>query len=190
MTDYLEPLLEQRDEDGEEGEAPALDETFPRKWRARAAPEGPDGPVPSAAPGGYAAAFSAEDGGAAETWEGLSAPDPLSPAEERAGASAALAQTPAEETPRRGADTSGPEGGRGGSGAAGLSDALRESGGAGGAASSLLRRLRAAAPEALPARRAAVFQEEPVSAPEADWEAFDRRLERDARRYDGGLEPY
>lgn len=186
MTDYLEPLLEQRSEDGEEREVPALgaEGTFPGKRRAQAAPAVPAVPAASAAPGGYAAAPAA---GGADVPGGLSVPRRRVPAGERAAASAVRMEASEKEAPDRGADTFAPEGGRGQRTAAELSAALRENGGTGGAAS-LLRRLRAASlPEGLSARRAEVFREESVRAPEADWEEFDRRLERDARRYDGGM---
>lgn len=58
-------------------------------------------------------------------------------------------------------------------------------------AEGLSRRLAQAslASAAAPAR--VVFDGDPGADPAAaDWEAFDRLLERDARRYDGGLGPY
>lgn len=76
---------------------------------------------------------------------------------------------------------------RGVRGGAGRTAALaRETGGAAG----LARRLsEAALSEAAPART--VFAAEMINAsPAGDWEEFDRRLERDARRYDGGMGIY
>lgn len=58
-----------------------------------------------------------------------------------------------------------------------------------GAAGLEQRLSQAALAAAAPAR--AVFREEAEGTPPpADWEEFDRRLERDARRYDGGLGMY
>lgn len=59
-------------------------------------------------------------------------------------------------------------------------------------AAGLARRLTQAALAAPPETARTLFAAEPgeKTAPSAGWEEFDRRLERDARRYDGGIELY
>lgn len=57
-------------------------------------------------------------------------------------------------------------------------------------AAGLARRLAQAALATPPEAARTLFAVEEKSAPSAGWEEFDRRLERDARRYDGGIELY
>lgn len=59
-----------------------------------------------------------------------------------------------------------------------------------GSAAGLARRLAQAALATPPEAARTLFAVEEKSAPSAGWEEFDRRLERDARRYDGGIELY
>lgn len=61
---------------------------------------------------------------------------------------------------------------------------------AGGAAGLARRLARASLASAAAPARAAFDAPEPVPSEGMDWEEFDRRLERDARRYDGGMGMY
>ena len=206
MTDYLELLLERRREEDEEKESLRLGAeeaaVVPPKSTAESGPDiprqvrtgwegrpelsvGREPYLPGAAigrrtagtPGLFGAILTqAGEIGAAPRGRTAAARDAL------------------EEALGRAEDVlGGPEGdGRGQPGLSGLS--ARDAGVPSGGAAALARRLsRAAAsePGVVPAARRAVFDEGTrESAPGADWEEFDRRLERDARRYDGGMWVY
>ena len=190
MTDYLELLLERRREEEEEQDVPRLDAeaaVFPGK-RGREKPEGASG----------------SSGGS--RWASLETrPDKREVSGMEDSAAAVLAETAgAWAAPRRESDGAVLEqalgravdamdtAGRGAArGTAGLSRlpgrALPPSG---GAAALAVRLSQAALASAAPAVRAVFDTVEEAPSPGTDWEEFDRRLERDARRYDGGLGMY
>lgn len=218
MTDYLELLLERRQEEEEENrEAPVLEpegETFSGKRPSKGAVKSPE---PS--PGGGARPGQGTAGRRGHAWSGPPIPEASRPAAsgetvwprrpETAGEllEQRLEQVPDALTGRaQGQTPAAPEP----SGLPPVSDASyldRLAQGTGsaiggaegparrtdfpGGAEGLARRLAQAslATAAAPAR--VVFDGDSGTAPAAvDWEAFDRQLERDARRYDGGLVLY
>lgn len=224
MTDYLELLLERRQEEEEENrEAPVLEpegETFSGKRASKGA-----GKSPEPSPGGGARPGQGTVDHTGHVWSGPPVPEStafrpaasgetgrprrpepaVEPLEQRleqvpdALAERAEGQTPAAPDPSGLPPAQGP-----------VSDASylerlaqRTDSAIGGAegparrtdlpagAEGLARRLAQAslATAAAPAR--VVFDGDSGPAPAAvDWEAFDRQLERDARRYDGGLGLY
>lgn len=197
MTDYLELLLERRREEEEEQDVPRLDaeEAFPRKW-GREKPKGGSGSS------GRSRRASLETRPASlET-----RPDMREVSGMGAPAAAVLTETAgAWAAPRResaGAvleqalgravdamDTAGRGAARGTAGLSGLPGRAPEPA-PGGAAGLAVRLSQAALASAAPAVRAVFDTVEEAPSPGTDWEEFDRRLERDARRYDGGLGMY
>lgn len=204
MTDYLELLLERRQEEDEERESLRLGAegkgSFSRRSRTvrGESPERPGGAGTNLL--GTAADMGADmppfSGPALPQAGGIGAalrrktawdePEqaPEQTLEQTLGRT--LGRTPGW-TPGRAADALG-EAERDGPrhGLSGLSEAgtVSPSGGAAG----LARRLSHAALASAAAPARTVFDSvAEEGTPAADWEEFDRRLERDARRYDGGM---
>lgn len=207
MTDYLELLLARRENGEEVHEAlklDAADDGFPAKKRARAgqtaAQSGPGqglGQAPVRRGAGAASSPLAEETPTPRLAAGWTESVPET---ERTGADGDMppllhpkqdvmpfaretlerpdregAQymrkllTPPEELPGQGGEVNRPAGG----------------------AAALERRLTERSLSSAPAAARTVFAPEAEPAtPAADWEEFDRRVERDARRYDGGMGLY
>lgn len=205
MTDYLELLLERRREEDEEKESLRLDAeeaaVFAQKGAAK---NGQDTPrqdrtewegLPKLS-GGWGTYLP----GTAMGERGTETPQRFGTALARAGEAGsaprrgtATAWNALEEALGRVGDTlGGAEAERRRSALFGLpgGDAGLPSGGAAELAGRLSWAALASA-AAVPVTRRAVFDEGTrEGVPTADWEEFDRRLERDARRYDGGLGVY
>ena len=182
MTDYLELLLERRRDEDEEQDVLRLgaEEGFPGK-RGRKKPEEDLG-----GPGrdGSALSGSAADRltGRADSPADFAAPVP--PADAGPG-DAVRRKTGRAALDRAVEQADALDGGE--TGQAGPLPAA--DGWTGGAAGLAGRLSQAALSAAAPARTVFESTEDTASAG-ADWEEFDRRLERDARRYDGGLGIY
>lgn len=184
MTDYLELLLERRQkEEDENWDVPALgpeDEAFPRKRESKGTGAGPEPSTESGAQGWVAdmdhgsvragaagPSFTASKPRAETTGELL-----VRRLELAQDALAGRAEGQAPAVP----DISGLPPMRGTASAAG---------------EGLARRLARMSLVSAPAPARVLFDGDAGPAPAAgDWEAFDQQLERDARRYDGGLGLY
>lgn len=196
MTDYLELLLERRqEEDEEDREVLTLgpeNEAFPRKREPRGTGEDleapsesqtrkerePAGPMAAAQAGAPALRSAAprpngSGSGVTRRRPGTAGELLEQRLELAQDALAGRAEGPAPAVP----ESAGPLPGRGTALAAG--------------AEGLARRLAQMSLAATPAPARVVFDGDAGTDPAAaDWEAFDRLLERDARRYDGGLGLY
>lgn len=190
MTDYLELLLERRREEDEEQDVLRLDaegETAvfsPRakKREAAVSPEGSveNGIIPDMPEGRlYLPEAAADRLRQTAAPEDFDAPAPRSPAGPGTAPRRKTAGTALDRAVEQAKDALG----------AGRQAAPLPAG-EGGGAEGLARRLSQAALAAAAPVRTAFQSVEDGPPAGTDWEEFDRRLERDARRYDGGLGIY